>query len=134
GDLDNIRRIAWAYCRMGQPIPYDVALLAQLERAQVDAEGLLWADVPAGPESVPRTQQERQFPWTYEATSPERGVIAGFWPLLRQGWNFLDDPVLAKPELLALTKYLMPARFTSFNRDGATRLSAAFGLQRQAAE
>lgn len=132
GDLDNIRRIAWAYCLVKETIPYDVALLAQLERPRLDAGGLLCADVPAVPESVPRTEQERQFPWTYEATPPERGVIAGFWPLLRQGWNFLDDPVLAKPELLALTKYLTPARFTSFNRDGATRLAAAFGLQRQA--
>ncbi|AGP38332.1 hypothetical protein SCE1572_29935 [Sorangium cellulosum So0157-2] len=131
GDLDNIRRMAWAYHDNHQAIPYDVALLAQLE-AHVGSDGLLRVDIPAVPAREPRTEKEERFSWTHQATPPARAVVAGFWPLLRQGWAFLDDPALATPELLELTSHLTRARFSTLHREGARRLSTLFGLQRQA--
>ncbi|WP_437995464.1 hypothetical protein WMF26_29720 [Sorangium sp. So ce185] len=131
GDLDNIRRMAWAYRKDHQAIPYDVALLAQLE-AHVGSDGLIRVDIPAVPARDPRTEKEKEFSWTHQATPPARAVVAGFWPLLRQGWAFLDDPVLATPELLELTSHLTRARFSTLDREGARRLSTLFGLQRQA--
>ncbi|WP_437720488.1 hypothetical protein [Sorangium sp. So ce861] len=131
GDLDNIRRMAWAYYARRQAIPYDIAVLAQLE-AHVGSDGLLRVDIPAVPAREPRTEKEERFLWTHQATPPARGVVAGFWPLLRQGWAFLDDPVLAPPELLELTSHLTRARFSTLDREGARRLSTLFGLQRQA--
>ncbi|WP_129577493.1 MULTISPECIES: hypothetical protein [Sorangium] len=131
GDLDNIRRMAWAYHENHQAIPYDVALLAQLE-ARVGRGGLLRVDIPAVPAREPRTEKEARFFWTHRATPPARAVVAGFWPLLRQGWAFLDDPVLARPELLELTSHLTRARFSTLDREGATRLSRLFRLQRHA--
>ncbi|WP_437331790.1 hypothetical protein [Sorangium sp. So ce394] len=131
GDLDNIRRMASAYHENHQAIPYDVALLAQLE-AHVGSDGLLHVDIPAVPAREPRTEKEKRFSWTHRATPPARAVVAGFWPLLRQGWAFLDDPVLAAPELLELASHLTRARFSTLDREGAMRLSTLFGLQRQA--
>ncbi|KYF90739.1 hypothetical protein BE20_16760 [Sorangium cellulosum] len=130
GDLDNIRRMASAYHENDQPIPYDVALLAQLE-AHVGSDGLIRVDIPAVPAREPRTEKESRFSWTHRAMPPSRAVVAGFWPLLRQGWAFLDDPVLATPELLELTSHLTRARFSTLDREGAGRLSTLFGLQRQ---
>src|SRR5439155_13539231 len=90
GDIESIRRMAVGYVVHAQPIPYDIALLAELE-AERGADGLLHVTVPAVPARQPRTDREKEFPWTYGATTEAVGHVGGFWPLLRQGWAYLDD-------------------------------------------
>jgi len=131
GDVENIRRMAYYYIQHGQPIPYDIALLAQLEAERRD--GLLWVQVPAVAKRKPRTKAENQHRWTYDATPKKSGVVGGLWPWMRQGWTFLDDPLddrssLISPGLPDLRKHLQPARFATFNVAGANILASLFGL------
>ena len=90
GDVDNIRRMAFYYVQHSQPIPYDIALLAQLEGERRD--GLLWATVPRVKARAPRTERETGFQWAYGETPEAAGFVGGLWPLMRQGWSFLADP------------------------------------------
>jgi hypothetical protein len=131
GDVDSIRRMAHYYARHHQAIPYDVALLADLEGTLRD--GILWATVPAVSERDPRTEKEREARWTYAATTEVRGPVGGLWPWLRQGWAFLDDPApdgstLVLPGMLEVTDDLTKARFTTLHHSGGVRLAEAFGL------
>jgi caspase domain-containing protein len=132
GDLESIRRMAFYYAQDGQAIPYDIAFLARLEGERRD-DGLLGATIPAVSAREPRTDQERQLRWTYEATPQATGLVAGLWPWLRQGWGFLDDPAedgstLVLPGLIEAADDLTPARFTTLHHAGARRLADAFAL------
>ena len=138
GDVESIRRMAFYYLRHGQAIPYDIALLAQLEGGKRN-DGLLWATVPAVPQREPRTQQESRVNWTHEATHEATGVVGGFWPWLRQGWAFLDDPAadgstLVLPGLIELAAELTSARFTTLRPAGGRRLASMFNLRDSARE
>lgn len=131
GDVDNIRRMAFYYLDHNQPIPYDIAMLAQLRGEFRD--GLLWAHVPPVSERRPRTQAERSAEWTHSATPARTGRVGGLWPWMRQGWAFLDDPAddgstLITPGLIELTRHLAPGRFAMFDREGGRRLAAIFAL------
>jgi Caspase domain len=132
GDVDSVRRMASFYAQYGQAIPYDIALLGQLEGERRD-DGLLWATVPAVPARDPRTEDEQELGWTYSATPETSGPVAGLWPWLRQGWAFLDDPAedgstLVLPGLIEAADDLTPARFSTLHHAGARRLADAFGL------
>lgn len=129
-DVESVRRMAYAYIVHAQPIPYDIALLADL-KARLDDHGLLRATVPSVPARPPHTQRESKFPWTHSATPEAVGTVGGFWPLLRQGWAFLDDDpgsALVLPGLDELAAYLSPARFTTFNYAAGLRLAGMFRL------
>ena len=133
GDVESIRRMAFFYLQHEQAIPYDIALLAQLEGERRD-DGLLWATVPAVPAREPRTEKERALGWTYSATEELAGVVGGFWPWLRQGWAFLDDPAddgstLVLPGLIEVADDVTAARFTTLHHAGARRLADVFGLR-----
>ena len=133
GDVESIRRMAFFYLRYGQVIPYDIALLAQLEGERRN-DGLLWVTVPAVPSREPRTEQESQVGWTYSATEDATGVVGGFWPWLRQGWAFLDDPApdgstLVLPGLIDVAAELTPARFTTLHANGGRHLASMFNLR-----
>lgn len=134
GDIDSIRRMAFFYVRHHQPIPYDIALLAQLDGGW--REGRLWAKIPTVKKREPRTEAERRNEWTYSKTEEADGEVGGFWPWMRQGWSYLDNPsedgsTLISPALIELTSYLAPARFSSFNREGGFRLAQVFRLANQ---
>jgi hypothetical protein len=131
GDIDSIRRMAYFYVQHSQPIPYDIALLAQLKGEL--RGGSLWASVPAVPARTPRTEAERAVDWSYQATAQVSGPVGGLWPWLRQGWAFLDDPspdgsTLVLPGLIDVGPELTPARFTTLNVTGGRRLAEACGL------
>lgn len=129
-DVESIRRMAWAYVVHQQPIPYDIALLADL-RADRDDQGLMRATVPGVASRPPRTQRESDLPWTHSATPEALGTIGGFWPLLRQGWVFLDEgagSALVVPGLYELAVELTPARFTTFQHAAGLRLAEMFQL------
>jgi hypothetical protein len=90
--------------------------------------------VPAVPSRAPRTEHESRFPWTHTATQTATGVVGGFWPWLRQGWAFLDDPApdgstLVLPGLIEVAQALTPARFTTLHDAGGRRLASLFNLQ-----
>jgi hypothetical protein len=125
--------MAFFYIQHEQAIPYDIALLAQLEGEKRD-DGLLWATVPEVLAREPRTEKETGLSWTCSATPRATGVVGGFWPWLRQGWAFLDDPAedgstLVLPGVLEAAGDLTPARFTTLHHAGAQRLADAFGLR-----
>jgi hypothetical protein len=132
GDIDSIRRMAFYYAEHHQPIPYDIAFLAQLDGGW---QGLnLVADVPAVAARDPRTAAEKTFEWTHAATQARSGiVVAGLCPWLRQGWVYLDDPSdfgspLIPPGLSEIRDYLCPARFTTLDKRGAELMRNAFSL------
>jgi len=134
GDVDNIRRMAFFYLQRRQPIPYDIALLAQLKGGRL-RDGGLWATVPAVRRGTPRTEGEDRFRWTYSATARAKGPVGGLWPCLRQGWSLLDDPApdgstLVLPGLIELTNRLTSARFTTLDKAGGLQLIRLFELIR----
>jgi hypothetical protein len=136
GDVDSIRRMAFYYVMHDQPIPYDIALLAQLEGELRD--GILWATVPPVPVRAPRTEREGRFRWTHSATDAGNGPVAGLWPWLRQGWALLDDPAddgttLVLPGVMELTAHVTSARFTTLDAEGGRELARLFGLTAPAA-
>lgn len=135
GDIDNIRRMAFYYTESGQPIPYDIALLAQV-RGELGDNGILRAHVPAVSKRNARTEAEQEYSWTRSATRASVGEVGGFWPWMRQGWPFLDDPsddgsTLVTRGLIEVTRHLAPGRFTTLDREGAAELARIFNLVRR---
>jgi hypothetical protein len=133
GDMDSIRRMATFYVQHGQAIPYDIALLAQLE-GEMRADGLLSVVVPAVRPRKPRTRRESRVKWSHSATPRTTGIVGGLWPWLRQGWAFLDDPApdgstLVLPGLVEVASELTSARFTTLRPGGARRLAEVFALR-----
>lgn len=132
GDINNIRRMAFYYASANQPIPYDIALLADL-RAEWSGGGLL-AYVPAVPRGLPRADVgQSMMGWTHSETVAAAGPVGGFWPWLRQGWTFFDNPTeyestLIGKDLIGLSAYLAPGRFTTFAAEGGHKLIKIFGL------
>jgi hypothetical protein len=129
GDLDSIRRTAYFLIRRGHSIPYDIALLGQL-----DCERDGGARIPRVDARTPLTDLERMHPWTWNGTPPTTGRVAGAWPWLRQGWAYLDDLAddgagLVDPVLLEVRDHLRPSRFTTLDATGAALLGAWLGLQ-----
>jgi hypothetical protein len=135
GDTDSIRRMACFYLQHDQPIPYDIALLAQLPGTR-HGETLLSATVPPVRAREPRTKREAQFEWTHSATPEQTGPVGGLWPWLRQGWGYLDDPAadgstLVLPGLIELTRQLTTGRFATLSTEGGHQLGELFHLQPQ---
>jgi Caspase domain len=133
GDLDSIRRMAYFYLEHQQPIPYDIALLAQLE-GEIREGPLLWTSVPAVPAREPRSKAERGVEWSYQATPKKCGPVGGLWPWLRQGWAFLDDPepdghTLVLPAVADAAGQLTSARFATLHPDGGHHLATALQLE-----
>lgn len=132
GDVESIRRLAYYYIANGQPIPYDVALLAMAPAYWRDDQ--LWVEIPEIPRTAPRTELERKYGWAYGKTPGGRGLVGGLWPWMRQGWGFLDDPMdversLIRPGLADLGRHLQRSRFTTLDRQGGEALAALFGFQ-----
>lgn len=130
GDLESIRRMAHFYIKRGQAIPYDVAMLAQLDAEWRGEE--LWVKVPALPS---RINPARDSLWDSRPVKEGRGLVGGFWPWMRQGWAFLDAPddagsKLIHPALLQARGHLMRARFATVYPTGSAILANAFGLKR----
>jgi hypothetical protein len=131
GDLGSIRRMAYYYVQHQQPIPYDIALLAQVHCRRDGDQSVAY--VPAVPQRKPRSEEERQHSWTYEGTPAQQGIVGGAWPWLRQGWAFLADPTdsestLIRPGLEKLSRHLGQSRFATFDNQGGNALAALFQL------
>jgi hypothetical protein len=131
-DVESIRRMAYHYVEHHQPIPYDIALLAQIKGEL--RNGLLWAKVPAVPRREPRTKTEQRSDWTWNETPAVEGFVGGLWPWMRQGWTFLDNPAddgstLILPGLIELTEHLTSGRFATLNAEGGRKLAHVFKLE-----
>ena len=131
GDIGSIRRMAYFYTHNRQPIPYDIAILAQV-RSRPWGDGFV-AHVPRVAERRPRSDAEKQHRWTHQETPACDGVIGGAWPWLRQGWAFLAEPkdresTLMRSGLAELTKELTRSRFPTFGTDGGLELARLFAL------
>ncbi|MCW8060181.1 caspase family protein [Agrobacterium tumefaciens] len=134
GDIDSIRRMAYFYCYHRQAIPFDVAFMGLLP-FDGHRSGFR-TNVPAVGAREPSPQNDAVPRWITRATPAARGDIAGLWPWLRQGWQFIEDP---EPEekvpaetLRDVIPFLMPSQFSSFRKDGADILIRKFRLEGQA--
>jgi Caspase domain len=133
GDVESVRRMAYFYLQHDQPIPYDIALLAQLD-GELREGRLLWTTVPAVPARQPLTEAERAVEWSYQATREVSGPVGGLSPWLRQGWAFLDDPAadghtLVLPAVAEAAARLTPARFATLDATGGHQLAELLRLE-----
>jgi hypothetical protein len=133
GDTNSIRRIAHHFLRHAQPIPYDIALLAQLKGEL--REGLLRVQLPAVPKSTPQTPLEEEHRWLCSGSRKGEGPVAGFWPWLRQGWTFLDEAAedgstLVLPGIAELERALAAGLFTTLKKEGGRELARLLNLRR----
>lgn len=124
--------MAYHYVSYGQPIPYDIALLARL-RGKLRNDGILRAHVAAVNKREARTEAEQEYKWTHSATPAVDGEVGGLWPWMRQGWPFLDDPsadesTLVTRGLVEVGRHLTPGRFTTVDRVGGIELARIFNL------
>ncbi|AZV18116.1 caspase family protein [Mesorhizobium sp. M7A.F.Ce.TU.012.03.2.1] len=87
GDIDNVRRMAYYYTTRGQPIPFDIAMLAGLEL--IPSDNGFSVEVPAVPRALEQDQGAPNF--TQVATPDASGNVAGLAPVLRMGWPYLRE-------------------------------------------
>jgi hypothetical protein len=132
GDRDNIRRMAYFYASQGQPIPYDVALLGLLNTHRA-GEAVI-AHVPAV-EARDRRDDNDLPDFARRRTGAISGIVGGFCPWLRLGWDYVaaPDPIeepLTQP-LGAALPHLLDSSFTALPEDGAWPLITEFGLEAQ---
>jgi hypothetical protein len=135
GDRDGVRRLASLYPERGQPIPFDIALLAGVPGRR-DRNGLIRVDLPALPARTPRTDEEassfvdvRGFGLFGARRARRDAVVAGGFPWMRQGWRLLDLAALpVHVEVAALAGHVGPSLFTTLDRDGGRRLAALIEL------
>jgi hypothetical protein len=132
GDIDSIRRMAFFYCYYGQPMPFDVAFMGLLSTKDAGRDGIV-ADVP--PISArPKSPTNDEMPhWVTRETSRESGRVAGLWPWLRQGWQFMENPEpqekAAAEGLQDVARFLLPSQFSSFKEEGASILIRKFHMK-----
>ncbi|AOI67640.1 hypothetical protein WS51_28655 [Burkholderia territorii] len=132
GDIDSIRRMAFFYCHYYQPMPFDVAFMGLLSTKDMGRDGIV-VDVPPIP-ARPQSRTNGKLPdWVTRATGGKSGQVAGFWPWLRQGWQFMEDPApqekAAAEGLRDVAKFLLPSQFSAFREQGARILIDRFNLE-----
>lgn len=131
-DIDSIRRMAYFYCRNGQSIPFDVAFMGLLSTRNI-GNGRIEASVPSVPARPTTTANQILPDWVTVETKEAVGQVAGMWPWLRQGWQFIEDPEpqeKASADMLRdVLGYLLPSQFSSFKETGAQILIRKFNLK-----
>lgn len=131
GDIDSIRRMAFFYCLYAQPMPFDVAFMGLL--LTKEGRNAIVADVPPTPARLQSQANDRLPNWVTRATDGAVGQVAGLWPWLRQGWQFMEDPApqekAAAEGLRDIAKFLLPSQFSSFKKQGARILIDRFNLE-----
>ncbi|PXX45428.1 caspase family protein [Undibacterium pigrum] len=132
GDMDSIRRMAYFYCYHGQPMPFDVAFMGLLSIKFIGQSRTV-ADVPSVPARPQSPANDKLPDWVTKETMKSSGEVAGLWPWLRQGWQFMEDPEpqeeMAAEELRDVTNFLLPSQFSSFKEEGARILINKFHLK-----
>lgn len=124
GQIQSIRRMASYYHQHGQPVPYDLALLARVPGEWRD--GFLFAKIPAVKARKSITPGEMQYGFLFGASAAVNVPVAGRFPIMRNGWPLLaarTDAMVARG-LADLARHLEPGPFTTFSREGGERLVA----------
>ena len=133
GDRDSIRRIAYFFAADGQPIPFDVALLADLPG--VSTNGRIRVDIPQVRERAPRTDDEAMHSSYFRRTPAIGGAtVGGGFPWLRQGWDLLDTarhlPVHRTVVEVAQTRgALLPFAFATLRAAAGAKLADLIDAQ-----
>jgi hypothetical protein len=131
-DFDNLRRMAYYYVEHQQPIPFDVALLGQME---------VYADNDCYRVKVPAVSRHSRDPahrnplpaYVVRETPAVAGVLAGRCPWLTLGWDyprgelFRDDLYDHHRDSAGL---LRPSSFTTFAADLGRRMVGVWNLRR----
>jgi hypothetical protein len=104
GDPIEIEDVAWWFAFKGQPVPFDVAMLAR---------------APSEPE------QGRRFIRVRGKNGDVQGAwVAGSFPLLTQGWSFLDPADrIVHPEIFGLRAGLLPGLWATLRAEEGRRLA-----------
>lgn len=121
GEIDEIRRMAYYYAFNHQAIPFDIAMLAQLELK--DSEFGYYGEVPGIEAREPKTWREEEADYTHAATNPETVLVAGRFPWLTRGWSFVDDNRNASIRALEpIAKHVSSSLFTTLSPEGGPLL------------
>ncbi len=128
GDIDSIRRMAYFYCRSEQDIPYDIALMSMLPNFSMSDRNV---KIPAVRK---REVLNINLPnWVSQETEDVSGRVAGYWPWLKQGWQFTKELACEKKSfyfnLENIIPHLLELEYSAFNKIGATILINEFGLE-----
>lgn len=125
GDIDNIRRTAYYFAAVGQPIPFDIALLARLKTHRSQG-GWLEVEIPPVEEASARPGRIA-LPEYMRAKTPQAiGIVAGAFPWLREGWALLDpesESGLYPADLARIAADILPAPFTTLTPAGGAQLT-----------
>ncbi|MBS1001634.1 caspase family protein [Acetobacter persici] len=131
GDIDSIRRMAYFYCHYNQSIPFDIAYMGLL-RVHWNGRGYS-AEVPSVTARDVSLVSGELPHWVTRATDQISGSVAGLWPSLRQGWEFVEEPELEEVAFAESIRdaipFLLPSQFTSFRREGAEILIQKFNMR-----
>lgn len=116
-DYDSIRRMAFFYAQLGQPVPFDIALLGAM-RVTKSGDGALYVHVPAVRARNEGPQSRRLPPYLTRETPATTAPIGGRCPWLGLGWDYVLDP---REEWIVLVEGLQP-HADKVPRRGATVL------------
>lgn len=88
GDTDTVRRIAWFYAINDEPIPFDIAMLADLKGEFMGED--MRVDIPAV--SAARLLSEQEYiksDYQRETTTLSQCSVAGAMPVITEGWDLV---------------------------------------------
>jgi len=121
GRTEHIRALAHMFADQGRPVPFDVALLANLQ-GERDRGGQIRVTLP----ELHDNAAAKAFLGPSSISGPVQGVpVAGGFPWLRQGWGLLEATTLPfQPQLAAFRTDLTPAPFTTLRQQGGLRLAS----------
>jgi hypothetical protein len=133
-DFDSIYRMAYFYCKHGQPVPFDIALLGAMTVTR-DPNGTLSLQVPAVNARKPEEGAPHLPEYVTEATPAREASIGGRCPWLGLGWDYVTSP---RPEWAALVDGLAEharavrrSGFTVLPRPVGLALARSWGLQQR---
>ncbi len=133
GDRDSIRRIAYFFAASMQPIPFDVALLADLQGVSVN--GRILADIPEVSARSSKTEDEALHQMLFQATPAITAApVSGGFPWLRQGWDLLETAqyLPVHPSIIASAKTghaLLPFPFTTLSEAAGAKVADLIDAQ-----
>ncbi|HEX9210909.1 MAG TPA: hypothetical protein VF901_10380 [Bradyrhizobium sp.] len=89
GDVENIRRMCYYYQYHNQDVPFDIAMLAQVELKR-RRDGGFRIEVPEVAETPQTKRRPRSASFVWEKTPATTLDVAGVTPLLRTGWQHIE--------------------------------------------
>jgi len=130
GEINEIRRMAYFYSVNYQALPFDIAMLAQLEL--VDTPLGLSGVIPAIKERSPKTEIEEEMHYTYAETQEASVLIGGQFPWLTRGWDLVGENrnVYIRELNLIAQHVKRSCLFTTLSAEGGERLINLIKRQR----